>query len=191
MRLAMFGGTFDPPHLGHLLVAEFAVGALALDKLLFIPTGEHPLKNNSEYSLPADRLAMARLAIAGNAKFECSDVETIRSGASYTIDTIREIKQKKNPDELFVIIGADNVDLFPKWHEIDGVLSESRVVVCNRLDVRSSIPENILSRVQILDSPIIEISSTDIRTRVKHGESIRYYVADSVSEYITNRGLYR
>ncbi|HYM21105.1 MAG TPA: nicotinate-nucleotide adenylyltransferase [Candidatus Kapabacteria bacterium] len=190
MRLGIFGGTFDPPHIGHLIIGEFAVGALGLDKLLIVPNSEPLLKNTSEHSSPEHRAAMTRLAIAHNPKFEFSDIEIARTGASYTIDTIREIKRRMNPEALFVIIGADNLDLFPKWHEIGAVLNESRVVVCDRLGGHSHIPQDILQRVQILDSPIVEISSTSIRERIRRGESIRYFVPNEVGTYITNNHLY-
>src|SRR5579883_1248112 len=191
MRLGMFGGTFDPPHLGHLVAAEFAYEHLQLDSLLFIPTGKNPLKLDREESLPKHRLEMTSLAIEHNSAFELSSIEIERGGPSYTIDTITSLKELFKPTSLHLIVGHDNTDTFPRWLRIEDILSECSVVVCKRAGTHQEIPDTILSRIEILDSPIVEISSTDIRERVRAGRSIRYLVPETVRKYIEMNHLYR
>ena len=191
MKLGIFGGTFDPPHLGHLIEAEFAVAELGLDKLFFIPTGEHPLKSHAVMSSVQDRYEMTRLAIAGNPHFEISDIEIKREGKSYTINTIEQIKKIYVPAELFLLVGIDNVEIFSQWHRIDEILDSCKVVVLSRMTNDDYVlSPSMLEKITILDSPIIEISSTEIRELVADGNSIRYLLPDSVRKYITEKNLY-
>lgn len=188
-KLGIFGGSFDPPHIGHLVEAQFAAEELGLDKVLFIPTGEHPLKPQAASA--EHRLEMTKLATSDNPLFEISDIEIQRKGKSYTIDTIHQIQKLFSPKELYLLVGIDNVEIFFKWHRIDEILDSCKVVVLSRLtnDDYVLLP-SLLEKIMILDSPIIEISSTEIRERVEDGASIRYLVPDSVREYITKQGLY-
>jgi nicotinate-nucleotide adenylyltransferase len=191
MRLGVFGGTFDPPHLGHLVVAEYARESLRLDTIIFIPAGKNPLKESHTQSSADDRLAMTRLAIAGNPAFELSEIELHRTGPSYTIDTIRELRATRTLDELVLIVGHDNLEQFPRWHNVEALVRECRVVVCKRTTEGEPIDERLREAVEELDSPIIELSSTMLRERVARGERIRYMVPDAVIEYIDAHALYR
>lgn len=191
MRLALFGGTFDPPHLGHLVIAEYARAELGLDKVLFIPAGQNPLKDSTSHTSGVNRMEMTRLAIADNVQFEASDIELIREGPSYSIDTIRQIRQTIAPEALFLLVGFDNLELFPRWHKIEDVVQESRVIVCNRVGTQAQLPASLLNKVTILDSPLIELSSTMIRERVQKKQSIRYMVPETVRAYIESHNLYR
>lgn len=190
-RLGIFGGAFDPPHIGHLIEAEFGAEELALDKLLFIPTGEHPLKSYPGMASASDRYEMTRLAIEGNPLFEVSDIEIKRAGKSYTIDTINQIKKIYSPKELYLVIGIDNAEIFSKWHRIDEIFDLCNVVVLSRMTSDDFVlSPALLEKITILDSPIIEISSTEIREFVADGNSVRYLVQDTVREYILEHRLY-
>lgn len=190
LKLGIFGGSFDPPHIGHLIEAQFAAEALGLDKVLFIPTGEHPLKAHAASA--EARLEMTKLAIADNPVFEISDIEVQRKGKSYTIDTIHQIQKLFTPKELYLLVGIDNVEIFSKWHRIDEILESCKVVVLSRLTTDDYVlSPSLLEKIMILDSPIIEISSTEVRETLSEGESIRYLVPDLVREYISTNGLYR
>ncbi len=191
MKLGIFGGTFDPPHLGHLIEAEFAVEELGLDKLFFIPAGEHPLKSHSIMSSAEDRYEMTRLAIEKNPHFEISDIEIKREGKSYTINTIEFVKKTHTPTELYLLVGIDNVEIFSQWHRIDEILNSCNVVVLSRMTNDDYVlSPSILEKITILDSPIIEISSTEIRELVADGNSIRYLLPEAVREYIKEKNLY-
>ena len=188
-KLGIFGGGFDPIHIGHLVEAQYAAEELGLDKLLFIPTGDHPLKPQSASS--QDRLEMTRIAIEGNPFFELSDIETKRAGKSYTIDTLQQVKKLFSAKEHYLIVGIDNADTFHKWHRMDEILDMCKVVVLSRMmtDDYVLLP-SLLEKITILDSPIIETSSTEIRERLEDGKSIHYLVPDKVREYIDTHGLY-
>jgi len=189
-KLGIFGGGFDPIHIGHLVEAQYAAEELELDKLLFIPTGDHPLKPQSASS--EARLEMTRLAITGNPMFELSDVEIKRTGKSYTIDTVNQVKKLFPSKELYLIVGLDNADTFHKWHRIDEILDLCKVVVLSRMMTDDYVlSPSLLEKIMILDSPIIETSSTEIRERIEDGKSIRYLVPDKVREYIDSHKLYQ
>jgi nicotinate-nucleotide adenylyltransferase len=190
-KLGIFGGQFDPPHLGHLIEAEFAAEELGLDKLLFIPTGEHPLKSYPGMASTKDRYEMTRLAIQNNPLFELSDLEVKREGKSYTIDTLNQVKKLYPSKELYLLVGIDNAEIFSKWHRVDEILDMCKVVVLSRMmNDEFVLNPTLLEKITILDSPIIEISSTEIREMVGEGSSIRYLVTESVREYIAGRKLY-
>ena len=191
-KLGIFGGAFDPPHIGHLIEAEFAAEELGLDKLLFIPTGEHPLKSYSGMATATDRVEMVRMSIEGNPLFELSDIEIKREGKSYTINTIEQVKKLYSPKELYLLVGIDNVEIFSQWHRIDEILDACKVVVLSRMiNDDYVLSPAMLEKITILDSPIIEISSTEIRDLITDGSSIRYLVTDAVRGYIEKRGLYK
>jgi nicotinate-nucleotide adenylyltransferase len=190
-KLGIFGGAFDPPHIGHLIEAEFAAEELGLEKLLFIPAGEHPLKSYPGMASMQDRFQMTQIATLGNPLFELSDIEIKREGKSYTINTIELIKKVYSPKELYLLVGIDNVEIFSQWHRIDEILDICKVVVLSRM-INDDYVLNpaMLEKITILDSPIIEISSTETRDLVAEGNSIRYIVPDGVREYIYAHGLY-
>ncbi len=188
-KLGVFGGSFDPIHIGHLIEAQFAAEELGLGKLLFIPTGDHPLK--PQVASAEARLEMTKIATQDNPLFEVSDIEIKRSGKSYTIDTLHQIKKLYPSAELYLLVGLDNADIFSKWHRMDEILDTCKVVVLSRMMTDEFILSPAwLEKITILDSPIIETSSTEIRENIAEGMSIRYLVPDKVREYIFAKGLY-
>ena len=191
-KICLFGGTFDPPHIGHLLVAQTIFEAEKFDKIVFIPTFKTPKKNN--ISDIKDRLAMLRMGVTSNPNFEISDLEIQRGGTSYTIDTIREYKSDQDYDsrELYYLIGSDSLQTFHIWKEPREILDESQVIVALRPGFRPSDISNwILRKVRFASIPRFEISSSTIRSRWQKNKTIRYMVTQSVWEYINDHGIYK
>lgn len=191
MRICLFGGTFDPPHIGHLLIAQTVCEADDFDKILFIPANKPPHKKVNT-SLE-DRLAMLNIAVEGNPNFEISDVEIRRGGISYTIDTVKMVKEEidRENDEIFYLIGSDSLMDFRNWKDPRGILDECKVVVAIRPGFRpSDIPAWILHRIQFANIPRFEISSTNIRHRWVENKTIRYMVTLPVWDYIDEHNLY-
>jgi nicotinate-nucleotide adenylyltransferase len=186
VRLGLFGGTFDPPHIGHFLVAVDAVEALGLDRLVFIPTGEQPLKRGRIIAPARDRLAMTELLVAGDPRFEADAVEIDRGGLSYTVDTLTELAVRAPADERFFLLGADAWRTFPNWRDPAGVARLATVVVMQRGG-----EEQVTGAPRVLETRRVEVSSTEIRARVRAGRSIRGFVPDTVLAYIERTGLYR
>ena len=188
----MFGGTFDPPHIGHLLVAQTIFEAENFDKIVFIPTFKTPGKNNITHI--KDRLAMLRMAVTSNPNFEISDLEIQRGGTSYTIDTIREYKSDQDCDsrELYYLIGSDSLQIFHTWKDPREILDECQVIVAIRPGFRPSDISNwILRKVRFANIPRFEISSSTIRSRWQENKTIRYMVTQPVWEYINDHGIYK
>jgi nicotinate-nucleotide adenylyltransferase len=191
MKLALFGGSFNPPHIGHLIVIECVRDALHLDKIMFIPSAQTPNKHNTLLAPALARLAMTQLAVEHNPAFEVSDIELQRKGISYTIETINEISALYPRASLSLIIGADNLIEFETWKSPDDILAKVDLVVMTRpgYDLRSIDPK--LNRIaKMVNVPAIGISSTDIRRRVKLGRSINYLVPPKVHDFILGRRLY-
>ncbi|MFQ6607069.1 MAG: nicotinate-nucleotide adenylyltransferase [Fidelibacterota bacterium] len=194
MKICIFGGTFDPPHIGHLIIAEMVKESEDFDKMIFIPAGIPPHKAETDVSTIEDRLAMLRLALEGNKNFELSNVEIKRGGISYAIDTIRELKQRYNlkSREIYFLIGSDSLKEFHTWHEPEKILEESQVLVAARPGFRPSwISPEILSHIHFANVPQIEISSSLLRQRIIAGLTVRYAVPYPVEAYILEKGLYR
>jgi len=188
----LFGGTFDPPHIGHLLVAQTIFEVENFDKIVFIPTFKTPGKNN--ITDIKDRLAMLRMAVISNPKFEISDLEIQRGGTSYTIDTIREYKSGQDCDsrELHYLIGSDSLQIFHTWKDPREILDECQVIVAIRPGFRPSDISNwILRKVRFASIPRFEISSSTIRSRWQENKTIRYMVTQPVWEYINDHGIYK
>ncbi len=191
------GGTFDPIHYGHLLMAEEARQAFALDKVVFVPNGRPAHKKAYLVSSPEDRYAMTGLATSSNPYFSASRIEVDRSGVSYTIDTLREFRALyPDLEELYFITGADAVLEILTWHEYDQLVRECRFIAVTRpgfvLERLSEITNaEFLSRVSFLPIPGLEISSTDIRRRVHESRSIKYLTPEPVEAYVQQHGLYR
>ena len=191
MKVCLFGGTFDPPHIGHLLIAQTVFEAEKFDKVLFVPANKPP--NKKAFSSQATRVEMLKLAVEGNPNFEISDIEIKRGGVSYTIDTIRSIKNELDfkDDKLFYLIGSDCLLDFHNWKDPEAILEECQVVVAIRPGFRpSDIPAWILHRIQFANIPRFEISSTNIRKRWVDNKTIRYMVTLPVWEYIEKQKLY-
>jgi nicotinate-nucleotide adenylyltransferase len=193
-RIGVMGGTFDPIHYGHLFAAEEARNAVGLDRVIFVPSGNPPHKSYDLMAPAEDRFAMTALAIAGNGRFEISRIETGRSGASYTADTLEELASL-NPDaEFSLITGLDAALDIPNWYEPLKILSLCSVVVIARSGyIRDKISEMdavIRDSLIILDTDMIDISATDIRNRLRSGACIRYMTPDAVCDYIMEKRLY-
>lgn len=201
MRLGIFGGTFDPPHIGHLIVAQDAALALGLDRVLFVPAGTPPHKRHRIVSAPAVRLAMVHAAVAGNGRFAVDTSELEAAGRpSYTIETLRAFERSYPGAELWLLLGADQWEEFGTWREPDAILRRARVAVIQRPDREASPPGRAMEPVAAggwdpgvrhLHTTRIGISSSEIRRRVGVGESIRYLVPDPVIELVFREQLYR
>ena len=196
-RLGIVGGTFDPIHYGHLLMAEEARQAFALDQVVFVPNGRPAHKKAYLVSSPEDRYAMTLLATGSNPYFSTSRIEIERPGPSYTIDTLRAFRQMyPDLDALYFITGADAVLEILTWHEYDKLVRECRFIAVTRPGfVLERLPEVVdaefLDRVSFLPIPGLDISSTDIRRRVREGRSVKYLTPEPVEAYIQQQGLYR
>ena len=191
MKICIFGGTFDPPHIGHLLIAQTVCEAETFDKVIFVPANKPPHKK--KISDVGDRLAMLSLAIEGNPNFEISDLEIRRGGISYTIDTLRSIEKNviDAEDKLFYLIGSDSLLDLEFWKDPKEILKKCNVVVAIRPGFRpSDIPAWILHRIQFANIPRFEISSSNIRKRWRENKTIRYLVTLPVWEYINKNNLY-
>ncbi|MEX0749559.1 MAG: nicotinate-nucleotide adenylyltransferase [Dehalococcoidia bacterium] len=194
MRIGVLGGTFDPVHIAHLVIAEHAREQLSLDGVLFIPAGEPWRKSEREITPAKHRLAMLRIAIAGNDAFGVSDIELRRSGPTYTADTLAKLAGDRLDDGFWFIVGADALADLPQWHEPARIVQHARLAVAPR-DVQDAnivaqgVPE-FRDRIDFFRAPRMELSSTDIRGRVAAGQSIRYLVPDGVAAYIAQQRLY-
>ena len=191
MRIGVFGGTFDPPHVGHLLLAADASEALRLDLLIFVPAGSQPFKvDTPPLAAGPDRLEMVRLAISGNAKYAVDDAEINREGLSYTVDTLSGFAAEMPSAELFWLVGADVVGSFGRWRDPQRITELATVVVLERTDEAPDLA-SIPGTPRRLATRRIDISSTEVRRRVREGRSIRGFVPDAVAEYIAVQRLYR
>jgi nicotinate-nucleotide adenylyltransferase len=190
------GGTFNPPHLGHLVCAQEAYLQLDLDRVMLIPARIPPHKPVDDEPGAAHRLELCRRAVAGDDRFTVSDVEIIRRGPSYTVDTLEELHSKAPENELFLILGGDVAAGLPSWHEPERVLSLATVAVAKRRGTaRSAVDAALQSvrggeRARFFQMPRIGISSTLVRRRARAGISIKYIVPDAVASYIEEHGLY-
>jgi len=192
MNLAIFGGSFNPPHIGHLIVLESVRDQLVLDKVILVPSAQPPNKPNSMLAPPALRLEMTELAVKGNPDFEVSGIELQRRGMSFTVDTINQISALHPRAKLFLIIGADNMLEFDTWKAPDDILAKAELIVMSRPGYSLHDMKSKTARAaRFVNVPQIGISGTDIRRRVKLGRSIRYLVPRSVEEYILQKRLYK
>ncbi len=189
MRLGVLGGTFDPPHVGHLLAASDAFEALALDRVLFIPAASHPFKAENVGGTPSQRLHMLALLIADDARFGVDAIEIERPGLSYTVDTLTAVAGRHPDAERFLLVGADVLESFAKWRQPDRVLELATLAVLQRGEAPRRPPAG--DRIRMLRTRRVEVSSTEVRARVRAGRSIRGFVPDAVAAYIGAAGLYR
>ncbi|MFB9989246.1 nicotinate-nucleotide adenylyltransferase [Bacillus benzoevorans] len=184
-KVGILGGTFNPPHLGHLIIADEVRSGLDLDEIWFMPNQEPPHKQSPEMVTSTHRLEMVRRAVEDNPFFHVQTIELERPGRSYTYDTMK-LLTRKYEHEFYFIIGADMVEYLPKWHKIEELLKLVKFVGVNRPHYRQEAPYPILT----VNIPNLEVSSLMIRNKLKERESIRYYVPHSVVEYIEENGLY-
>ena len=197
-KIGIMGGTFDPIHLGHLATAEAVRESFALDEILFIPAARPPHKLGKLVTDEQHRLAMTTLATQSNKFFRVSDMELKRKGLSYTLDTMNELhKIFGRSTELFFIIGADSLADLSKWHAARELVEKCHFIATTRqgVDVDFSAVENFfgstIEHIHRVTTPGLEISSTDIRDKVRFGRSIKYLVPEVVEDYILREGLYR
>ena len=196
--IGVLGGTFDPPHYGHLAIAEEARARLGLDAVLFVPAGRPPHKPGKPISPVQDRLAMVELAIKDNPAFQLSRVDADRPGPSYTADMLALLSsQFGSGAELYLIVGMDSLAQFLTWHDPARVLSLCRLVAVTRPGYAADLPAldaaipGVSQRIILLDGPSLDISATELQRRVREGLPIRYQVPEAVLEYIYKRRLYR
>ncbi|MEA2632809.1 MAG: nicotinate-nucleotide adenylyltransferase [Chloroflexota bacterium] len=196
MRLGLFGGTFDPIHMGHLILAEACREACALDRVWFVVAGAPPHKPGDRTSV-ADRTEMVRIAIAGHPAFEVSDLETRRPGPHYSVETLEEVHRARPEDELFFLIGADSLADLPHWRQPERIAALATLVVVDRPGVALGPSPRwpdlgpAARPVRMVSIPPIGIASNDLRRRAAEGRSIRYQVPRGVEAYIEAHGLYR
>lgn len=198
MKIGIFGGTFDPIHYGHLLLAETAYDRFGMDKVLVMPAGDPYFKSDRNVSSDQDRMEMVKLAIAGNPHFEFSDLELNREGDTYTVETLEILKEQYPGDDLYLIVGSDTLFQMEKWYrpqdifQMAAILSSRRNVENQELNHQMDLLRKKYSaKIVNLYMPNIDISSTDIRDKVRHQMSVRYFLPDSVIEYIQAHHLYQ
>ena len=198
-RIGVLGGTFDPIHLGHLVVGEEARDRLDLDRLVFMPAGSPRLKEHEPLASAIQRLDMVRLAVDEGDDSEISTKEVVREGSTYTVDTIAELRQQyAESDQIYFMVGMDALEQFDRWKEPDRLLRMCNLVVVNRVGHQRVDVNDFVGRfpqagpgLTLLTVPRLEISSTDIRNRVRDGRSIKYLTPEPVVGYIEREGLYR
>jgi nicotinate-nucleotide adenylyltransferase len=196
MRIGILGGTFNPPHLGHLVAAQEAYRELDLDRVVLIPAGIPPHKPVDDEPGPQHRLELCRLAVGDDERFTVSDLELRRDGPSFTVDTLKTLRTQSPSDDLFLILGGDIAAGLPNWHEPERVLELATVAIAKRRGTAKAAVQGALAqltggeRARFFEMPRIGISSTMVRRRVRAGQPIRYFVPDGVMHYIETHGLY-
>ena len=199
MRIGLYGGTFDPVHFGHLVLAEQCREQCRLEEVWFIPAGHPPHKTEQQISPVACRVDMVQMAIAGHPQFRLDLRETKRTGLNYTVDTVAEIARERPGDSLHLLIGADSLRDLPTWREPERILELAEIVAVNRPGVAGNILQSLkpllnshtLSRIRELTIPGCDISSRDLRQRVRDGQSVRYLMPRAVECYVAECGLYQ
>ncbi len=200
MKTGILGGTFDPIHLGHLITAENALDGASLDRVILMPTGCSYFKEDQKVTPPQQRYEMTRLAAMDNPRLTVSDMETTRPGNSYTADTLRELRALYPEDELYYIVGADTLVLMSLWRAPEEIFSLCHVLVETRPDEIAgrglseeieALRQKYNADITVLPARNIAVSSTEIRSRVRDGQSIRYLVPAAVEKFIREQGLYR
>jgi nicotinate-nucleotide adenylyltransferase len=197
-KIGFMGGTFNPIHIAHLILAECAYHEYNLDEVIFVPNGIPPHKRHAHIAPDADRLAMAKIAVEGIPYFSVSDMEIVREGYSYSSDTLTELNQKHPDCQYYFIMGGDSIEQFETWHRPDIILASCIVLTA----VRDAHPEDLFDRqIQVLTEkyhgdirkmhvPNLDVSSTEIRRRVHEGLPVRFMVPRGVDDYIVEKGLY-
>ena len=198
-RIGVFGGTFDPIHVGHLIAAECVREACGLDEVLFVPAGVPPHKEAANVTGARHRYLMTLLATLTHPHFSVSRIDIDRSGPSFTVETLALLRKELAPVELFFVLGSDSLADLPTWHEPDRLLGENRLIVASRpgwemAEAQAALGplyEKHRDRIQAVTIPGIDVSSRALRARIAAGKSVRYQVPDLVLRYIESHGLYR
>jgi nicotinate-nucleotide adenylyltransferase len=196
LRVGIFGGAFNPPHIGHLVCAQEALLQLELESVLFVPVGQAPHRELDNDPGPETRLEMVELALEDDDRFAGSRMEIDRDGPSYTSDTLRELHTAAPDDEHVLILGGDQAAALPEWHEPEQVLELAQVAVVERSNwSRNAVGIRVgrlkgADRIRYLDMPVIQVSSSSIRRRIAAGLPIRYLVPDRVASFIDSKDLY-
>jgi nicotinate-nucleotide adenylyltransferase len=185
-KIGILGGTFNPPHLGHLIIANEVLHALGLEEVWFMPNQEPPHKEKEGSTSDDERLEMLKLAIAQHTHFSIQPIELERTGPSYTYDTMKILSDRHNDVQFYFIIGADMVEYLPKWHKVDELQKMVTFVGVQRPSYSIETDYDIL----YVETPSVDLSSSFIRNRREKGGTIRYLVPDSVLTYIEENGLY-
>lgn len=197
MRMGIFGGTFDPVHLGHLIVAEQCREQGQLDQVRFLPAAHPPHKPQPATPF-AQRAEMLALAISGNAAFVVDEIESERPGPSYTADTLAELRRRHPDAELYLIVGSDTLQDLPRWYQPGRILEQATLLITARAGwstvppeaLRAALPSGVPLRYQVVETPLITIASRDLRRRIAESRSIRYQAPRVVEAYIHEKGLY-
>jgi nicotinate-nucleotide adenylyltransferase len=192
VRIGVFGGTFDPPHVGHLLMATDAREALKLDRLIFVPAGAQPFKiGTPPVASGQDRLEMVRLAVADDANYVVDDAEINRKGLSFTVDTLEHLSERNPAAQLFLLLGEDVLAGFEQWRNPARIRELATLAVVRRADASGSRVDPIAPGVLTVSTRRVDVSSTEVRERRRAGKSIKGLVPESVERFIDVRGLYR
>jgi nicotinate-nucleotide adenylyltransferase len=201
MRIGIFGGTFDPVHLGHLILAEQCREQGRLDQVWFIPAAAPPHKLDRTVAPFERRVEMLRFALAGNPAFQINELEKDRAGPSYTVDTLTELRRQQPDHDYFLLIGTDTMADLPTWREPGRIVQMAGLLIWQRpghppqttdqLRCALRLPDQVEIRLQVVDGPLIDISSSDLRRRAALGRTIRYLVPRGVEQYIVEKRLYR
>lgn len=191
-RVGIFGGTFDPPHLGHLAAASEAAVRCGLDEVVFVPTGDPWQKHHREITDAATRLAMTRLAAEPDPRFRVSTCDIDRPGHTYAIDTVADVRAEYGrPVDLYFVFGADSLANLHTWHRVDELCKAVKFIALNRPGHSRRGKDTSGIDVEFVDMPGVDVSSSECRRRVAAGEPVRYLVPDAIADYIDEHGLYR
>ena len=197
-KIGVMGGTFDPIHVGHLMLAEWAIDAAGLDQVWFIPTGQSYMKADRQILPGSERLHMAELAVEGNDKLKCLDIEIVRGGYTYSYETMEQLKSLYPEEQFYFIEGADCLYSMENWKYPERLLSSCTILAAVRGDAalqeleikKTELLKRFGGSIQLMPFPQMSISSTEIRERLKQGKSVRYMVPDKVLMYILEKGFY-
>lgn len=199
MKIAVFGGSFNPIHIGHLIIASYSVSMGKMDKVIFLPSGHHPFKEDSTFVSPELRMDMIQSSIMGHPKFEASDYELRQRGITYTSDSMSYFRSQYPEDTLYFIIGYDLLSELERWHKLEELSQKCKFLVLKRvfdeMEHISELVERLQSRFgsqfEFVSSPFVTVSSSEIRRLAKEGHLLKYLVTDGVSDIIIKNGLYR
>lgn len=196
-RVGVLGGTFDPPHYGHLILGEYAADALGLEKVLFVPAADPPHKQNDDKTAVSHRLMMLSLALSDNTRFQLSRIDVDREGPHYSLDMVKIVRQEHPDADIYFVMGGDSLRDLPTWHRPAELIQLCWLAVMHRPGAQAD-PEmhartlpGLAQRVVMIDAPLIEISSTEIIQRLRTGHSVRYLLPDAVLHYIQRHKLYQ